>query len=228
MQAVGGLLAAQLTQARPGGLLSGIANLPLFDPPDNTHPNAIGITMPAAQVEHIANATSLVLGGFFPTEWLVQRATVHLLDARASNLQTAAKAGVTAQQCLDELLRFDTPLQMSDRFVHADGVEIHGVALPKNACVVVLWGSANRDEAAFGPDANTVNFARGKGPAWGFGGTGEHRCVGQTLANKVVGAAIDALLAMADYPPHLTQGYGAAWSVGPYFRRLESLMVTFP
>ena len=49
-------------------------------------------------------------------------------------------------RAIDELLRYDTPLQMFERWVLED-VEIAGVAVPKGAELGLLFGSANRDPA---------------------------------------------------------------------------------
>src|SRR5215218_6168667 len=49
---------------------------------------------------------------------------------------------------VDEVLRFDTPLQMFERWVLQD-VELSGVRVPKGAELGLLFGSANRDPAVF-------------------------------------------------------------------------------
>ena len=49
---------------------------------------------------------------------------------------------------VEELLRFDTPLQMFERWV-LEPFEIHGVQIPRGAELGLLFGSANRDPSVF-------------------------------------------------------------------------------
>jgi cytochrome P450 len=67
----------------------------------------------------------------------------------------------------DELLRFDTPLQMFERGVLQD-VEICGVAVPKGAELGLLFGSANRDPAVF-DDPDRLDVGRRHNPHLSFG-----------------------------------------------------------
>ena len=46
-------------------------------------------------------------------------------------------------------MRYDTPLQMFERWV-LDDIEIGGTVIPRGSEVALLFGSANRDPARFG------------------------------------------------------------------------------
>ena len=49
---------------------------------------------------------------------------------------------------VEELMRWDTPLQLFERWVLED-VEIHGVRVPRGAELGLVFGSANRDPSVF-------------------------------------------------------------------------------
>ena len=99
---------------------------------------------------------------------------------------------VAPQAAIEELIRFDPPLQLFERWVLEDGVEIGDVAIPLGAKLALLFGSANRDPRVFDrPD----EFDVGRGNAAqhiGFGG-GIHVCIGAPLARIELEASVNAL-----------------------------------
>ena len=100
---------------------------------------------------------------------------------------------VTAKQAVEELLRFDSPLQMFERWVLDAGVEIAGQPLRVGDEVSMLFGSAQRDPRRFGqPDRFDVG--RGDAAHIGFGG-GIHFCVGAPLARQEIEVAVAGLAA---------------------------------
>lgn len=80
---------------------------------------------------------------------------------------------------VDELLRYDTPLQMFERWVLED-LEWKGVSLRRGSKVGLLFGSANHDEAVF-DSPEGLDLDRSPNPHISFGG-GIHYCVGAPLA----------------------------------------------
>lgn len=80
---------------------------------------------------------------------------------------------------VDELLRFDTPLQMFERWVLED-LEWKGVALKRGSKVGLLFGSANHDETVF-DDPESLDLGRVPNPHVSLG-AGIHYCVGASLA----------------------------------------------
>lgn len=90
----------------------------------------------------------------------------------------------------DEMLRYDTPLQMFERWVLED-VDWGGVAIRRGSKVGLLFGSANRDEAAFA-DPDRIDFGRHPNQHVSFGG-GVHYCVGASLAKVEVEVALAIL-----------------------------------
>ena len=80
---------------------------------------------------------------------------------------------------IEELIRWDSPLQFFQRWVVED-VEISGFELEKNSKIAILLGSANRDEKAFS-EAEVIDFNRENLSHTSFGG-GVHFCLGAHLA----------------------------------------------
>lgn len=81
---------------------------------------------------------------------------------------------------VEEMLRFNSPVVHMARTATAD-VEIRGRRIAAGDVVVMLYGSANRDEDIFGPDAEQFKVTRNPNPHIAFG-CGEHSCVGAQLA----------------------------------------------
>ncbi len=94
---------------------------------------------------------------------------------------------------VDELLRFDSPLQMFERWVLED-TEVGGHALQKGSKVGLLFGSANHDPQVFGQDAEILDLNRDPNPHVTFG-AGAHYCVGAPLAKVELEAALGRLAA---------------------------------
>ena len=79
---------------------------------------------------------------------------------------------------IEELLRFDTPLQMFERWV-LEPFELHGQEIPKGAELGLIFGSANRDERVF-DEPDVLDIARDPNPHLTFG-MGIHFCLGAPL-----------------------------------------------
>ncbi|WPB91890.1 cytochrome P450 [Streptomyces malaysiensis] len=95
---------------------------------------------------------------------------------------------------VDELLRFDTPLQLFERWVLED-IEVGGTVIPRGSEVALLFGSANRDPARFDrPD--DLDLSRADNPHVSFG-AGIHYCLGAPLARLELMASFGALLRKA-------------------------------
>ncbi|MFB7025222.1 MULTISPECIES: cytochrome P450 [unclassified Streptomyces] len=96
---------------------------------------------------------------------------------------------------VEELLRYDTPLQMFERWV-LDDIEIDGLTIPRGSEVALLLGSANRDPSRFGPTADTLDLTRPDNPHVTFG-AGIHYCLGAPLARLELTTVFDELLRRA-------------------------------
>jgi cytochrome P450 len=98
---------------------------------------------------------------------------------------------------VEELLRYDTPLQMFERWVLAD-IEVAGTAIPRGSEVALLFGSANRDPAVF-DDPDRLDVGRQVNPHIGFG-AGIHYCLGAPLARIELTESFGAMLALGVQP----------------------------
>ena len=92
----------------------------------------------------------------------------------------------------EELIRYDPPLQLFERWVLTDGFAIGETPIPRGDKLALLFGSANRDPRVFErPD----EFDAGRENAVqhiGFGG-GIHVCIGAPLARVELEASLEAL-----------------------------------
>jgi cytochrome P450 len=122
-------------------------------------------------VNAIASAVSLFAD--HPEQWTMLRADRSLL--------------VSATH---EVLRIEPPVQRFTRVTTSDTV-LGGVALPAGARVVVLFGSANRDQRRF-TDPDRFDIRRNPTDHLSFG-RGVHRCVGANLAQEEIKAVLDRL-----------------------------------
>ncbi|MFD8868394.1 cytochrome P450 [Streptomyces sp. NPDC059590] len=120
---------------------------------------------------------------------------------------------------VDELLRYDTPLQLFERWV-LDDIEVGGTVIPRGSEVAMLFGSANRDSARF-PDPDRLDLSRTDNPHFSFGG-GIHYCLGAPLARLELAASFGALLRKA---PGLRLVEEPRWNPGFVIRGLRELLV---
>ncbi|EGG45456.1 cytochrome P450 [Streptomyces griseoaurantiacus] len=92
---------------------------------------------------------------------------------------------------VEELLRYDTPLQLFERWV-LDDIEIDGTVIPRGAELALLFGSANHDPEVF-EAPETLDLTRGDNPHISFS-AGIHYCIGAPLARMELAASMTALL----------------------------------
>nr|WP_055508845.1 cytochrome P450 [Nonomuraea pusilla] len=121
---------------------------------------------------------------------------------------------------IEELLRWDTPLQMFERWVLED-IEVDGVAIPRGAEVALLFGSANRDPEVF-DDPDRLDVGRADNPHISFG-AGIHFCLGAPLARIELAESFGALL---DRAATLELAEEPRWKPGYVIRGLEALNLT--
>ncbi|MFE7123232.1 cytochrome P450 [Streptomyces sp. NPDC057617] len=109
---------------------------------------------------------------------------------------------------VEELIRYDPPVQMVTRQAQEDG-EVGGRAIRRGSRLVLVLGSANRDPESF-PDPDRLDLRRDTGRHSGFG-MGTHYCVGASLARAEAELGLGALLrglpglAPADEPVRYSQ-----------------------
>jgi cytochrome P450 len=94
---------------------------------------------------------------------------------------------------VEELLRWEAPIMSFCRTATAD-TELAGRAVAEGDYVVLLYQSANRDEAVFGPTADRLDVTRNPNPHLSFG-FAEHFCMGAGLARLESRVLLEELLA---------------------------------
>lgn len=97
---------------------------------------------------------------------------------------------------LEETLRLESPFRNHHRHVRA-ATTLAGVPLPRDAHLLLMWGSANRDPAAF-DDPDLLQLDRPNPRNHLAFGKGLHFCVGAALARTEARIAITTLLAATD------------------------------
>ncbi|MBO4257860.1 cytochrome P450 [Streptomyces griseorubiginosus] len=95
---------------------------------------------------------------------------------------------------IEELMRYDTPLQLFERWV-LDDIEIDGTTIPRGAEIAMLFGSANHDPEVF-RDPERLDLTRAENPHISFS-AGIHYCIGAPLARIELAASMTALLEKA-------------------------------
>ena len=114
-------------------------------------------------------------------------------DERAKVLDDPSRV----PEWIEETLRFDTSTQMLLRVTTGE-VELHGSVLPDSARVLLLVGSANRDESVFA-DADRFLVGRDTTKLISFG-SGRHFCLGASLARLEARVGLEELVSrVADY-----------------------------
>ncbi|SON58650.1 Steroid C26-monooxygenase [Mycobacterium simulans] len=93
---------------------------------------------------------------------------------------------------VEEMLRWNSPVVHMARTATVD-VEIRGQPIRQGDVVVMLYGSANRDEDIFGDDSEQFKVTRHPNPHIAFG-CGEHSCLGAQLARLEACLLFDELL----------------------------------
>ncbi|MGI5427490.1 cytochrome P450 [Streptomyces sp. CA-179760] len=95
---------------------------------------------------------------------------------------------------VEELMRYDTPLQLFERWV-LDDIELAGTTIPRGAEIALLFGSANHDPGVFSDPAR-LDLTRKDNPHISFS-AGIHYCIGAPLARLELAASMGALLEKA-------------------------------
>lgn len=123
---------------------------------------------------------------------------------------------------VDELLRFDPPVQISGRITLRE-TEIRGVTIPGGSFVAAVLASANRDPDKWGPTADRLDVTRADAGQHVSFGSGVHYCLGASLARLEAQVAIGTFLRR--YPGARLVPGAPAWNGRINLRGLERLPV---
>jgi cytochrome P450 len=132
----------------------------------------------------------VLTGGFETTQHLIELLLDHLADD--PELWTRLRDDRSLiDGAIDEMLRWESPVQWLHRRTTVD-VELAQTVIPAGADVVIVYGSANRDERQF-EDPDEYRFDRDLKRHLAFS-YGIHYCVGAPLTRCEVRTLIDQLL----------------------------------
>ncbi len=139
-----------------------------------------GISM----VEACDMLSVLMIAGNETTTNLIGNGMLALLRHR-EQMQCLREEPRRVREAINEMLRFDSPVQTDFRIAKME-VSLRGHTIKPGDGVILLTGSANRDEAAF-ERADSFDITR-KGPKHLSFGHGVHQCIGAELARMEASA----------------------------------------
>jgi hypothetical protein len=164
--------------------------------------------------EAVNTMAHFALGGYLSTEFLIGTGVTNLL-LHPLQWERLQGDGSLLDAAIDEMLRYDAPFQMADRWVDAEA-ELGGLKIPANSLVTVVYGAANRDPDLF-EDPDRFDIGRPDANRHHGFGHGAHRCIGEPLARIVTRVALRKLLATC---PWVRLGDIGPFRSDPYFRAL--------
>lgn len=155
------------------------------------HPGADLVSdLVAAGVESdelVGTAALLLMAGHEATVNVIGNGVLALLR---HPVQWSVLATAPLAPAVEELIRYDPPLQLFERTAVVD-TEVAGHPVPAGTRIAALLGAAAHDPQVFErPDE--LDVTRSHNPHLGFG-LGVHYCLGAPLARLEVAAALDAL-----------------------------------
>ncbi|HEY7268540.1 MAG TPA: cytochrome P450, partial [Dehalococcoidia bacterium] len=140
--------------------------------------------------ELVATCVLLLVAGNETTTNLVGNGMLALTD-NPQQRQCLLDDPSLITTAVEELLRFDGPVQATSRVV-IDDCEFRGKHFQKGQIAITFLGAANRDPAQFA-DPDNLDLARADNRHLGFG-QGIHYCLGAPLARVEAQIAISSLL----------------------------------
>jgi cytochrome P450 len=140
--------------------------------------------------ELTANATLLIGAGFETTVNLIGNGIVALLQ-HPEQLDQLRDEPDRWPAAVEEILRFDSPVQMTARTAGCD-VDIAGCHIAAGDILALLLGGANRDPQVF-PDPSRFDINRSNARDHLAFGSGVHACLGAALARIEGATALRAL-----------------------------------
>jgi cytochrome P450 len=166
----------------------------------------------------------LIVAGHETTVSLIGNSVLALLS-HPEELERLKADPDAVPDAVEELLRFDSPVERSITRWATTDVEVGSQTIRRGDLVVAVIGSANRDPDRF-PEAERLDLTRGDAKHLGFG-RGPHFCLGAPLARLEAEIALRTLF---DRLPSLRlaiEEKDLYWRPIPLFRSLASLPVAW-
>jgi cytochrome P450 len=161
-------------------------------------------------------ACDFLVAGYLSTTFIIGTGVRNLL-LNPRELASLREGPQQIDTALEEMLRFDGPVQVIDRFAATD-TEVGGRSYPKGSKVTAVVGAADHDPSVF-DDPETFLIDRAGKRHLSFG-AGIHACIGAPLVRLVGPVAINMLL--AEFPGLAVDGL-PQWQTDPYLRAVTNL-----
>ena len=162
----------------------------------------------------LAFTFTMVTGGNDTTTGMLGGA-VQLLQQRPDQRQLLIQDPALITESIDEFLRLTSPVQGLARTTTRD-VTVGHTTIPAGRKTLLLYGSGNRDEREFGPDAAELDVRRNPRNILTFS-HGAHFCLGAAAARMQSRVALTELLSRCpDFEVDLD---AVVWAGGSYVRR---------
>ena len=168
----------------------------------------------AGMLSVLAFTFTMVTGGNDTTTGMLG-GSVQLLHQRPDQRRLLVDNPDLIPDAVDEFLRLTTPAQALARTVTRD-VTIGDTTVPAGRRVLLVYGSGNRDERQYGPDAGELDVERRPRNILTFS-HGAHHCLGAAAARMQSRVALTELLSRC--PDFEVDEAGIVWAGGSYVRR---------
>jgi len=174
-----------------------------------------------SDVELVDQVNVLFIAGHETTVNLIGNGTWALLQNR-DQLELLRDDPAVEATAIDELLRYDSPVQISRR-ITLEPIQVGGHDVAAGTFVLTSLGSANRDPAVFGPTADQLDLRRADAARHLAFGSGTHHCLGASLARMEGTIAITRLIRRF---PELQAMSAPAWNGRLVLRGMDSLQLS--
>lgn len=165
------------------------------------------------------NLQALLVGGNLTTTDLIGNG-VWLFLTHPAQKQALMDDPSLSAQAVEEVLRYEAPVQATSRIVEADKT-VAGCPMKKSQPVFMSLAAANRDPGKFdAPEAFDITAKR---PSHVSFGGGSHICIGAPLARIEARRVFEKLFER--YPDMALSEQELTWRALPFFRGLETLYV---
>ncbi|MFD5541897.1 cytochrome P450 [Streptomyces sp. NPDC127079] len=183
--------AAQEARLQLGMYLNGLVEQRAREPRDDMLSDLVhsrGPDGPMTTMEVLSTAVLLLIAGHETTVNLITNGMLTLLRHPEVLARLRDDPGLSVR-IVEELLRYEPPVQLLPQRTCITDIEVHGVTIPKGSRIWLVLGAGNRDPQRF-PDPDRFDPDRKDIQHLGFG-SGIHSCFGAPLAR------IEAQLALA-------------------------------
>lgn len=178
-------------------------------------------TPPISETELLGTCTQLLFGGNDPVAHLIGNGLLALFR-HSDQMDRWRTKPALAETAIDELLRYDSSVQMTFRYALED-VPFGGKTMRQGDTIALVFGAANRDPAQF-PNPECLDLARSPNRHLSLG-QGVHYCLGAALSRVEGQVAFNTLLTRL---PDLTLATDTLeWADTVAVRGLKRLPISF-